>query len=553
MLKVLFAMMMACLSIEDSQAATFVVADNKYANAKQFLENYAKLHDFTLPNGVRERLKLENTIQSLDSILVSDLPYDEFKGCEQIGYAFTTQHMIELKGEIEKNDDFEFKKAFSAAGSTESGCGVTLVVDSSGGDLDATLKIAEIISKNRGAVVVAEGGKCLSACVFLLLAARYEDEDKSISKAFAFSDSIIAVHWPILPEEAQHALNLVGNAERALNQNGSLDSGLLFNSVGRFWSRINSRAINSTRSSWLAIALLNSFDRVPPGHQYVVNSALERRLAGINSIILPSGNDALDTSKAGLRNLCLADMVEPGSRRISDSLAHEARIRDIYVLYYPSLDKVCVAKVTSGEIQNFVSAYDSAGNLEVNSNSKFSRADMTRAKKYVAKQLLNLGMGPKSSVAEFGKKISNISTNDMVSGWRFFSILNERYACVLCGNYRGNVVFNFDADKCAVTNNETNLTYLNSLKAFGFKCDTELNILIFAKLLFFLSQKKDADGNWPWSYEFDIKHHTTTPPFLRSGTSIISEECGTESEVCSNEIGSEVNGEFKVDTIAKGN
>jgi hypothetical protein len=222
----LLILVVASLSQCPCFGATMQVIANPYSDYGRFLEQYAESHKFALPDALKKKITHTATDLNLVTALnIVDLPYDEFQGCEQLGYELSWDKAIEIKGVIEPSDGEAFKKVLDESKSLDDdGCGVNVLIDSPGGDLRAALEIGRQVNAENRFVIVPEGGQCLSACIFILLAAKFEDTARHISKAIAFSDSTIAVHWPDLAKEDNERLQRVVCMKSAASYRMQLDS-----------------------------------------------------------------------------------------------------------------------------------------------------------------------------------------------------------------------------------------------------------------------------------------------------------------------------------------
>jgi ATP-dependent protease ClpP protease subunit len=75
---------------------------------------------------------------------------------------------FELNGEIKPGMETAFERFVEEDLSRESRSGLTMFVNSIGGDMEAAMKIGFILREQQARVVVREGASCASACVFVL-------------------------------------------------------------------------------------------------------------------------------------------------------------------------------------------------------------------------------------------------------------------------------------------------------------------------------------------------------------------------------------------------
>jgi hypothetical protein len=164
------------LSTDSSLAASIKIVANKYDDYGRFLEQYAQSHKLTLSKALHEKILSKAGDYNLIARLnVIDLPNDEHRRCEQLEYALDGKNAIEIRGAIEPSDGEAFRKVLSESkaledGKDAEGCGLTVIIDSPGGDLRAALDIGRQVGAKPRLVIVPDGGQCLSACIFILLA-----------------------------------------------------------------------------------------------------------------------------------------------------------------------------------------------------------------------------------------------------------------------------------------------------------------------------------------------------------------------------------------------
>jgi hypothetical protein len=364
--------------------------------------------------------------------------------------------------------------------------------------------------------------------MFILMAARYEDASMRVSKAVAFSDSVLGIHWPEIPKEDFANLRHLAN----------VDPNLIFQFMGQYWTSVNGYSIEATGSMWLSLALLNSLS-LPKGQMYVVDSAIERELAGINNIILPAPSDVVSTSNEALRNQCLLRLINRNSTRLADSMSYETRKNDIYVLYYPAANSVCFVETSANSIRIISEPYPVLGGYDSTSPaSGVAKSKVKEVKAALWDELGKAGLPRKIIGTKYGigKTIEDLSKSDLLTDWSLFSRLTDNYSCVECGNSEGVLLFSNDKAQCDPPSPSAETKpYLTLLRKKGFACDTTLDLYIFAKMRF---RSKTSQG--------DVETIASLPPSLAEGSVNISKKCPNVYGVCSTATGAMQGDVFKI-------
>jgi hypothetical protein len=522
--RLLMLVALVLFNVGQARSAVITVVKNPYVPYDRFLQKFSQSHKIDLQPSLKSKIEQKLGDFSLfEFLLTEDFAYDAHQGCDQLGYVLIWERAIKIEGELKSGDEKIFEKMFNSPQRDDPlKCGIPVLIDSPGGDLAVALEIARLIRTQSGFVIVPEGGQCLSACIFILMAAHYESATVNVSKAFAFSNAVIGIHWPELSSERLLSLRRLAYFE----------PNLLFQYFGQYWTKINSYTIRATHSTWLSTALVNSL-ALPPNQMYVVDSGIERKIAGINSIVLPDPADRMNTENSALRNVCWRYMLSANSRRVVESKNYELRMGNVYVLYYPSGDMVCLVDIASKSIRVDAGPYlvnlPLAGGLTLD-----------WVKRVLWEELGKVGLSEHVIGKEIGigKAINELHVEDLATRWGVFTRLTEdTYGCVQCGYNAGVFVFSPDESKChRLGKSSKAASYLAAIRKAGFYCENLLDVYIYARLRFRILDEGYAPTDTL----------TSIPAFLQEGTIKVSDDCLNEVGVCSTAIGTIVGGVLNV-------
>ena len=118
-----------------------------------------------------------------------------------------------LNGKIEKGDDIKFSKLIEQYYNVHS-----IDINSSGGDLFASLKIGEIIRKNKFMIVVSNNSVCQSSCVFIIMGGveRVVDGDIFVHRPY-LSSSMPESSFNILDNQFKSMYEVLLNYTKYMN------------------------------------------------------------------------------------------------------------------------------------------------------------------------------------------------------------------------------------------------------------------------------------------------------------------------------------------------
>jgi hypothetical protein len=129
-----------------------------------------------------------------------------------------------------------------------------------------------------------------------------------------------------------------------------------------------------------------------------------------------------------------------------------------------------------------------------------------------------------------------LTSRDIGSSLDLLAELNEKYACVQCGENAGTTVFANDPARCWMPERQDE-RYISLLRKKGFSCDNVLNAYILMAVIF---NHKDLH------YDEDADTYEIVPQFLQSVSVSISRGCNNVFGICSEDVGSVNGGVFSV-------
>ena len=135
-----------------------------------------------------------------------------------------------------------------------------------------------------------------------------------------------------------------------------------------------------------------------------------------------------------------------------------------------------------------------------------------------------------------GHAIESLTSGDIGSSLDLLAKLNEKYACVQCGENAGAIVFANDPARCWMSERQDE-HYISLLRKKGFSCDNVLNAYILMAVMF---NHKDLH------YDENADRYETIPLFLQPTSVSISKGCDNEYGICSEDVGSVNGGVFSV-------
>lgn len=251
---------------------------------------------------------------------------------------FLADQIVEFDGLIEQGDADRLVEAVEE-NTEEGGCAPPILINSLGGDFDEAVRIAEYVAEQELPVIVAPGGFCVSACVYVLLASIVETDGSIKRRALTFSNSTIAVHEPYL------RLDNPASARATMIAAASNPVGF-FEDVGARWQELFELLVRLDASEIMTGALL-SIEGQSPTTAYVL-SQLELEFLGIDTIPLTVPSE-LPSLFESLRQICIRSMNEPGIR--FNRYVREGFFQNYYSLVNTFFDKACIIKVSQEKLE----------------------------------------------------------------------------------------------------------------------------------------------------------------------------------------------------------
>ena len=198
---------------------------------------------------------------------------------EQRFYVMETNAIV-IEGEIDEDDYAKYLNAVNEEQklllNEEYACPYPIVINSTGGDMNAAIAIGKRVSLEGRAVIVGDGAVCLSACMLILMAAVREGEEGHYSVAYAFRNSMLGVHLPFFA-------NLSESQRQDVARLAAYDPERLFYLMGEEWRRFTSYSQLVSRAPNYSGILTHQFALEPDG-LYMIESKLERELLQITSL-----------------------------------------------------------------------------------------------------------------------------------------------------------------------------------------------------------------------------------------------------------------------------
>ncbi|RWA97858.1 hypothetical protein [Mesorhizobium sp.] len=130
--------------------------------------------------------------------LAADFSYEVVKeGMELPTWA---SHTVHLTGDIKNGDAQQLESILAKVAADGGGTRVAMYLNSGGGDANEAIRLSEIVSEQSIATVVDNGSICLSACAFVFMAGRQDDEeyDGAVDRYLHVSGKL-GFHAPSLP------------------------------------------------------------------------------------------------------------------------------------------------------------------------------------------------------------------------------------------------------------------------------------------------------------------------------------------------------------------
>ena len=171
------------------------------------------------------------------------------------------------------------------------------------------------------------------------------------------------------------------------------------------------------------------------------------------------------------------------SKRVSDIESYQFEKSNLFYLFYPADNKLCFAQRNSRDIRIFSFDYGSAGG-DANGIGP-SPGSLTRVKSAFWDELKKVGLGREVIETKYGigHAIESLTSGDIGSSLDLLAKLNEKYACVQCGENAGAIVFANDPARCWMSERQDE-HYISLLRKKGFSCDNVLNAYILMAVMF---------------------------------------------------------------------
>lgn len=251
--------------------------------------------------------------------------------------------VIEISGQIEKGDAETLAKLLSdnnLSNCYEEGyCPFNNVIslNSPGGSLSESLKIAQIVRDNQFATYLGVDSVCASACSLVYFAGFSQYEDLFFPRRFAHATAKLGVHRPSV--DLPQNLHTTENVYKLLE---------IFDSV-------KAETIHRFLSARVSMPILEKMYATPPDSMYYLSVP---QLKSLGTVFLEEPREDLPPDRAGILSLCAGEF-EAKHNRMPIGLLENLQLRkNSFITYSAHDDFACFGAQSNNEPWKYEICWD---------------------------------------------------------------------------------------------------------------------------------------------------------------------------------------------------
>lgn len=523
-------------------AATIEIVDNPYSfeRYQSFALNYMKREGIVVEYDSSSELGLFSPFNQ--HLMGWPGKSRETRGCLAFENAVHLHDkIIRISDGIEVGDAVKFAAVQATWLGMQEGdlaCASVVHVNSRGGKLEEALLIAKQMLNLTTYVVVEENGECLSSCVFLLFAGKLRALDGDSTLAMAFSNSTIGIHEPSIPNNSD--LQSIVDAAKG-------DPNFLFKFFGKYGNKIAFFVLEE-RIDPEFLKIFLSTAGYDTGEFYLLNSPVERKAFGIETVFLPTAapSNPLESDAEQLCHLALVD--QHGSQHFQLK-QYTSWYGGYLMMYHPVTQMVCFAHV-EGDNVSVASFPHTEADIAFDNTppqdklGEIALAGISDLLKQLHPELPTLYMD------YIGKKFS--PNEDAVTQFgtatslrHVFRVLHPTFSDEASGFWRGSVMFKngiSENEMASAESNSDNTQFSRMIRNLGFASERHFSNYVFAALVFkFESIEQDDKDDKVW-IPVDFENQEFKIPHLRNWQGKLSRKCPSlRKGICSGWKGRNVN------------